>query len=220
LAVRLCVWGLALAALFYGICAVALLALNVVDPPLTMVQLQRRVAALWAGEAQPFRYQPVPMDRISVHLQHAVVAAEDTRFREHGGIDWEAVRQALEDNWRRGRVWRGGSTITQQLVKNLFLTTRSSFLRKAIEVPLAMLADLLLPKRRILELYLNVVEWGPGVFGAEAAALYHYGIPAEGVSRDQAARLAACLPNPRQRKPQAMSHYAAVIERRMRVMGW
>jgi monofunctional biosynthetic peptidoglycan transglycosylase len=149
-----------------------------------------------------------------------VVVAEDDRFEEHDGIDWEAMEDAMRDNWRRKQVRRGGSTITQQLVKNLFLTTHRVVGRKVLEFPLALLAELMLDKDRILELYLNVVEWAPGVFGAEAAAQYHYRIPASALSRNQAARLAVCLPAPRTRKPQHMNRLGAVIERRMAARGW
>jgi monofunctional biosynthetic peptidoglycan transglycosylase len=211
-AARLLLAGLLGYAVF---CTLALMVVRVVDPPLTMVQLQRR----W--ETNDVRRQhAVALERVSIHLQHAVVAAEDTRFYEHGGVDWQGLHDAVEDNLRRGRLWRGGSTITQQLVKNLFLITHSSFLRKGIELPLALLADRILPKRRILEIYLNVVEWGPGVFGAEAAARFHYGVSAAQLTREQSARLAACLPSPRRRTPQRMGRYASVIQRRMAVMGW
>lgn len=126
----------------------------------------------------------------------------------------------IEDGIESGRIRRGASTITQQLVKNLFFTTHRSALRKIPEFTLAPLAELILPKRRILELYLNVVEWGPGVYGAEAAARYHYGIPAAAVDRTRAVRLAAILPSPRKRKPARMDRYSAAIETRMRRMGW
>jgi monofunctional biosynthetic peptidoglycan transglycosylase len=205
---------------YAALCALALMVFRVVDPPLTTVQVQRLVESLTAARLPEWRRRAVPIGAVSVHLQRAVIAAEDARFREHAGVDWRGLQDAVEDNMRRGRLWRGGSTITQQLVKNLFLTTHASFLRKALELPLALFADLILPKQRILELYLNVVEWGPGVFGAEAAAQFHYGIPAARLSRDQAARLAACLPSPRRRTPQRMDRYAAVITRRMAQMSW
>ena len=115
---------------------------------------------------------------------------------------------------------RGASTITQQLVKNLFLTTSRSFVRKGIEFTLVPLAERILGKRRILELYLNVIEWGPGVYGAEAAAQYHYGIPAARVNREQGARLAAILPSPLRRRPARMNEYSARILERMSKMGW
>lgn len=126
----------------------------------------------------------------------------------------------MRENWQRKRMRRGGSTITQQLVKNLFLTTHRIAGRKLLEIPLALLAELVLDKDRILELYLNVVEWGPGIYGAEAAARHHYGLPASALSRNQAARMAACLPAPRTRTPQEMDRLGGLIERRMASRGW
>jgi monofunctional biosynthetic peptidoglycan transglycosylase len=149
-----------------------------------------------------------------------VIAAEDGRFFQHGGLDWFELQRVVEESQKHGRVSRGASTITQQLVKNLFLTTHSAWWRKALEVPLALLAELILPKRRILELYLNVVEWGPGIYGAEAAARSHYGASAAALGREQAARLAALLPAPRQRRPERMNRYAAIILRRMASHDW
>ncbi len=131
--------------------------------------MQRRVEAWIGGRPYVKHYRPVPLAAIADDLEHAVVAAEDTRFLDHRGVDWDAVKGAVEDNRRRGRIWRGGSTITQQLVKNLFLTTYGSIARKAFEVPLAYAAEAIVPKERILELYLDVIEWGDGVYGAEAA---------------------------------------------------
>lgn len=193
---------------------------NIVPPPITGVQAQRMVES--AFEAEPFRhsYRPVRGGSMSTHLRRAVVAAEDGRFYEHAGLDLEAIRDAVEDNRQRGSAWRGGSTITQQLVKNLFMTTHRSYFRKAMEVPLALVADLVLPKERLLTLYLNVVEWDRGVYGAQAAARQYYGINASDLTRYQAAALAACLPNPRQRTPQSMGWYTNIILRRMSQMGW
>ncbi len=207
-------------AAFYGFCALCLLLYNVVPPPTTGIQLQRLAESFFEDQPYDHRYAPQPAGRISAHLRHAVVAAEDGRFYEHRGIDWEAVRQAMEDNRRRGETWRGGSTITQQLVKNLFLTTHSSFVRKALEAPLAFMAELLLPKERILTLYLNVIEWGRGVYGAEAAARHYYGKPAADLTRYQAASLAAVIPSPRTRTPQRMGWYTSIIQRRMSHFGW
>ncbi len=203
---------------YYGFCILCLLLYNVVDPPTTGVQMQRRVES-WSEDA-PYTKQYRPVSRVSVHLRHAVVAAEDARFYGHGGIDWQAVEQAIEDNRQRGRTWRGGSTITQQLVKNLFMTTHSSYLRKILEVPLTYLAEWLLSKERILDLYLNVIEWDRGVYGAQAAARQYYGTAAERLSRRQAAGLAACIPAPRHRAPQGMGRYTNTILRRMRQMNW
>ncbi len=205
---------------YLGLCTLALAVYRFIDPPTTGVQLQRRVEAWLDGTPYEKRYRPVSLDRISDHLEHAVVAAEDGRFYQHHGIDWQAIREAMADNRRRGRSWRGGSTITQQLVKNLFMTTHRSLLRKAFEVPLAYLAELLLSKERILACYLNVVEWGPGVYGAEAAAHHHLGVPAAHLTRHQAATLAALLPDPRHRTPASVAWYRDVILQRMRQMGY
>ena len=205
---------------YFGVCILLLALYNVIYPPITGVQLQRLVEALIHREEVKFWYKPVPYSAISPHLGNAVIAAEDGRFMLHNGIDWVAVEKALEDNRRRGRVWRGGSTITQQLVKNLFMTTHSSFVRKAFEIPLTYLAELLLPKKRILALYLNVIEWGRGVYGADPAARYYYGISAKQVGRYQAASLAAVIPSPRKRTPQRMGWYASIITRRMAQMGF
>lgn len=200
----------------YLLWASALLLLRWVDPPATGVQVQRRIESLFARGSYQKRYQPVEWTAISPHLRHAVVAAEDARFFDHWGFDFKQLEKVAAD----GEMERGASTITQQLVKNLFFTTHRSVLRKGIEITLTPVAELLLSKQRILELYLNTAEWGPSVFGAEAAARYHYGVPASALSREQAARLAAVLPNPRLRKPARMDQYAAVILTRMRQMGW
>lgn len=191
-----------------------------VDPPTTALQAQRRVESWLDDGDYRKRYTPIPLARISNHLPHAVIAAEDGRFLQHRGIDWQAVREAVDDNRERGEVWRGGSTLTQQLVKNLFLGTRGGLARKAFEVPLAYMAEAILPKRRILELYLNVIEWGPGVFGAEAAAHHHFAVSSARLDREMAAGLAACIPSPRHYTPERMSHYRATILRRMGQSGW
>lgn len=175
--------------------------------------------ALIHGKPYHEHYDFVPLNQISPNLQHAVVAAEDARFYEHHGFDWHAIELAAENDVDGGRV-RGGSTITQQLVKNLFFGTSRSFLRKGAEFTLVPVAELVLGKRRILELYLNVVEWGPAVYGAEAASRYHYRSSARALNRDEAARLAAILPSPLKRKPERMDHYSEIIQERMRQMGW
>ena len=207
-------------AAYFVICLLALVAYRSFAPPITGVQIQRMVESWFEDAPYTFQYLPLPHDRIPPTLRHAAVAAEDGRFFEHNGIDWDAVGKARDDNrsGRRGR--RGGSTISQQLVKNLFLTTHGTYLRKALEVPLTYLAELILPKERILDLYVNVAEWGRGVYGAEAAAQHHYGKPAAQLSRRQAAALAACLPSPRTRKPQRMDWYTDIILTRMRQMGY
>jgi monofunctional biosynthetic peptidoglycan transglycosylase len=138
----------------------------------------------------------VPYERISLHLKRAVVAAEDARFMEHGGFDWEGIEAAFSKNLQQGRLVAGGSTISQQLAKNLFLSGRRSFLRKGEEAIITLMIEALWTKRRILEVYLNVVEWGERVYGAEAAARRYYQVPAAGLTDWQAARLAAMLPRP------------------------
>lgn len=213
-------WVVGLIAMFYVLAGVELIALRWINPPTTTVQMQRRIEA-WTHR-QPYRkrYSFAPLGRISPDLQHAVIAAEDGRFYTHHGIDWKEVQRVIDQDVEEGRVGRGASTITQQLIKNLFLTTHRSFIRKAVEFTLAPLAERILPKRRILELYLNVIEWGPGVYGAEAASRAWYGVPAARVSRDEAARLAALIPAPLRRKPGRVNWYSSEILRRMAQQGW
>jgi monofunctional biosynthetic peptidoglycan transglycosylase len=142
-------------------------------------------------------YRWVPYQRISIELKRAMVAAEDAKFVDHEGFDWEGIELALDKNLRKGRVVAGGSTISQQLAKNLFLSPERSYWRKGEEAILTVLLEAILDKRRILELYLNVIEWGNGVFGCEAAAWRYFGVPAVALDAGQAARLAAMAPNPR-----------------------
>ena len=151
-------------------------------------------------EKQPqakLRHAWVPYDRISVHLKRAVVAAEDARFVDHEGFDWDAIEKAMEKNRSKGRVVVGGSTISQQLAKNLFLSGERTPWRKGQEALITVMIEYVMDKRRILELYLNVIEWGEGVYGAEAAARHYFGASAAGIAAPQAARLAAMVPNPR-----------------------
>ena len=143
------------------------------------------------------RHNWVPYNRISEHLKRAVVAAEDAKFLDHEGFDWDAIQKAILKNEERGRVVAGASTITQQLSKNLFLSGSRSWLRKAQEAAITWMMERTLSKRRILEMYLNVAEWGEGVFGAEAAARHHFGVPASALTPEQGAYLAAILPSPR-----------------------
>jgi monofunctional biosynthetic peptidoglycan transglycosylase len=148
-----------------------------------------------------------------------VIAAEDGRFYQHHGFDWQQIE--IDAKWdMEGERERGASTLTQQLVKNLFFGTGRSIVRKAAEASLVPVAEVVLGKRRILELYLNEVEWGPGIYGAEAASRNYYKVPAKRVGREQGARLAAILPAPLKRRPERMNGYAAIILERMREMGW
>jgi monofunctional glycosyltransferase len=139
----------------------------------------------------------VPYNRISVHLKRALIAAEDAKFLEHEGFDWEGIQQAYEKNLKKGKVVAGGSTISQQLAKNLFLSSSRTPWRKAEEALITLMLEFMMEKRRILEIYLNTIEWGNGIFGAEAAARHYYGVSAAALSREQAARLAAMVPKPR-----------------------
>jgi monofunctional glycosyltransferase len=143
------------------------------------------------------RYRFVDYDRIAMPLKRAMIAAEDAKFVEHEGFDWDGITVALEKNEKRGHIVAGGSTITQQLAKNLFLSGARSWLRKGEEAIITLMLEALLDKRRIFELYLNVIEWGSGVFGAEAAAQHYFEVPAARLSPEQSARLAAMAPNPR-----------------------
>ncbi len=191
-----------------------------IDPWTTGVQMQRRAESWVKPGTYEKRYTPVDLAKISPQLRHAIVAAEDMNFPRHWGLDLGAMAEVAKQSAEKGRVRRGASTITQQLVKNLFFTTHANPVRKVIEWTLAPMAEVILGKERILELYLNVIEWGPGVWGAEAAARYHYRASAASLTRDQAARLAACVPAPRRRRPAAMNQYAAIIDARMRMMGY
>jgi monofunctional biosynthetic peptidoglycan transglycosylase len=143
------------------------------------------------------RHDWISYNEVSRHLKRAVIAAEDSNFSEHGGIDWDALEKAYERNSRRGKVVTGGSTITQQLAKNLFLTSDRSYIRKGQELIITFMLEFWMDKQRIFEIYLNVVEWGQGVFGIEAAAQHYFRVPAAKLGPQQAARLAAMLPNPR-----------------------
>ncbi len=163
-------------------------------------------------------YRWVPYEKISIHLKRAVVAAEDDTFVDHEGFDWEGIQKAIEKNQKKGRMVAGGSTISQQLAKNLFLSPSRSYLRKAEEAIITVMIEALWDKRRILEVYLNVVEWGNGIFGCEAAAQRYYRLPAAQLGPAQAARLAVMLPNPRKYEktygPRLAAH-AARIQARM-----
>ena len=217
---RILFWVAALVVGFYALCGAALLGLKWIDPPITMVQIQRRVQAAIHRRPYRKRYVFVPLSRISKDLQHAMIASEDERFYQHHGIDWTELHKVVDRDLDRGKLGRGASTITQQLVKNLFLTTSRSVLRKAVEFTITPAADLILGKQRVLELYLNAIEWGPGIYGEEAAASCYYSIPAARLGREESARLAAIIPSPLTRKPARMEQLSADILEKMRNMGW
>ncbi len=180
------------------------------NPPReTAFMAQRMDEARTRNPAMRLRYTWVPYAKISPHLKRAMIAAEDAKFVEHSGFDWEGIQTALDKNERRGRVVAGGSTITQQLAKNLFLSPEKSYVRKSEEAVVTVLLEAMLSKQRILEIYLNVIEWGNGVFGAEAAAQRYFGIAASQLSAEQAARLAAMAPAPRRFERNPDSAYLA-----------
>jgi monofunctional biosynthetic peptidoglycan transglycosylase len=165
------------------------------------------------------KHEWVPYDRISNNLKRAVVASEDANFADHPGVDFDALEKAYNRNNRKHKVVGGGSTITQQLAKNLFLSGERSYLRKGQEMIIAFMLETVMSKRRILEVYLNVVEFGRGVFGAEAAARYYFRTPAANLAPSQAARLAVMLPNPRYYDRHRSTNYlvkrTGLIQRRM-----
>jgi len=217
---RIFIRWLAIGVVFvWSLATLTLVAARWIDPPTTAVHIQRRLQAWVHHTPYHERYRFVPLSQISPELQHAVVAAEDARFYQHNGFDWHEIQIAADDDLEGGRS-RGASTITQQLVKNLFFGTGRSLLRKGAEVTLVPVAEFVLGKRRILEIYLNVVEWGPGIYGAESAARYHNGTAARNIGRQEAARLAAILPAPLKRRPERMNHYSELILERMQQMGW
>jgi monofunctional biosynthetic peptidoglycan transglycosylase len=161
----------------------------------------------------------VGYEKISIHLKRAIIASEDAKFVDHEGFDWDGIQKAIEKNQQKGKVVAGGSTISQQLAKNLFLTPSKTPWRKAEEAVVTLMLETLWNKQRIFEVYLNVIEWGSGVFGAEAAARHHYGISAAQLSPEQAARLAGMVPNPRfydrNKNTPGLTRKTAVILQRM-----
>ncbi len=153
------------------------------------------------------RHQWVTYNRIAVNLKRAIVTAEDAKFLEHDGFDWEGIQKAYDKNRKQGKIVSGGSTISQQLAKNLFLSGERTWWRKAQEAVITVMIETIMTKRRILEIYLNVIEWGNGVFGVEAAANYHFKTPAANLSAEQAAQLAAMVPSPRRYSPGSDTPY-------------
>jgi monofunctional glycosyltransferase len=189
------------------------------DPSSTSMMRQQLSALREKNPDAKLEHVWVPYARISNNLKRAVVASEDANFLEHDGVDWEALEKAYVRNNKRHKVVGGGSTITQQLAKNLFLSGSRNYLRKGQELVIAYMLETVMSKQRILEIYLNVVEFGRGVFGAEAAARHYYRIPAASLNTTQAARLAVMLPNPRYYDRHRDTNYLArrtnIIQRRM-----
>ncbi len=185
-----------------GVVAMLVVAYRWIDPPVTPLMLLR------LPEAGTIRRTSLALDEIAPALPRSVIASEDNRFCLHHGIDWDAVAEAIDDYEEDGRL-RGASTITMQVARNLFLWPGGGFLRKGIEAPIALAIDFLWPKRRIIEVYLNVAEWGDGIYGAEAAAQAYFKKPAKSLSSREAALMAAVLPNPRRWSPASPTRYIA-----------
>ena len=209
-------------ALMYGVCVVLALEylslpnirlqeLEKTNPRRTALMQQREREAMEAGKPFHEQQQWVPLYRISPHLVHAVIVSEDGTFYENGGVDWYEVEESIEKNIEEGKAARGASTISQQLAKNLFLSTSKDPLRKLKELVITLRMERILSKERILEIYLNVIEWGNGVFGAEAAARKYFGKSASAITREEAAQLAAVIPSPLRHQPNQPSQY---VERR------
>jgi monofunctional biosynthetic peptidoglycan transglycosylase len=193
---RLLIFALGGVALFLVASFLATLALRWIRPPTTAVTVERRLEAWREGRAYHVARQWARWDGISPQAALAVIAAEDQRFADHHGFDVESIQKAIDDHEQRGRRLRGASTISQQVAKNLFLWSGRSFVRKGLEAYFTALIELTWPKRRILEVYLNIVEFGDGVFGVEAASQRYFRKPAARLRAEDAALLAAVLPNP------------------------
>jgi monofunctional biosynthetic peptidoglycan transglycosylase len=222
---RLIFWGTLIVGIPIGILAfVWLLTLPDVqslarhNPTSTALIEYRLATASKQGRPTSKRWTWVPLARISPNLQRAVIAAEDASFLNHEGFDWEGIKEAAIENLESGEMKRGGSTITQQLAKNLYLSSERSLLRKAREALITRSLESHLTKGRILELYLNVAEWGRGVYGAEAAARHHFGKPAADLTQDEAAWLAAMLPSPLRYDP--LRKTAFLTRRHQRILRW
>ncbi len=192
---------------------------NYVDPGTSAVMRERLAELREKNPRAALQFRWTPYERISAHLKRAIVAAEDAKFLDHEGFDWEAIQKAAEKNLRRGRVVAGGSTISQQLAKNLFLTSRRTPWRKLEEAAITVMLEAVMSKRRILEIYLNIIEWGNGVFGAEAASHHYFGKSAASLEPGEAARLAAMVPNPRfydrHRETPFLERQTGILLRRM-----
>ena len=222
---RVVLWSTLLIGLPLGILTLSWLAtlpdtdlLIKTNPTSTALMDHRQAQAKGKGRAAPRQWMWVPLSRISPHLRHAVVAAEDASFFSHEGFDWEGIKEAAKYNLEAGKLKRGGSTITQQLAKNLYLSSERSLFRKAREALITRSLEQHLTKKRILELYLNVAEWGQGVYGAEAAARHHFGKPSSDLTADEAAWLAAILPSPRRYDPLRKTTF--LTRRHERILKW
>jgi monofunctional biosynthetic peptidoglycan transglycosylase len=188
------------------------------NPTSTAWMDAREAAARMQGRRVSRRWTWVPLSSISSHLQRAVIVSEDAAFYQHEGFDWEGMRQAALRNVERGSLYRGGSTITQQVAKNLYLSGEKTLLRKAQEALITRALEHRLTKKRILEIYLNIAEWGRDLYGAEAAARHHFDKSAEDLTAEEAALLAAMLPSPQQYDPLRVTPYLA--KRQQQILRW
>ncbi len=189
--------------------------------PSSSAFMQDRLEIIQAAKPDAeLKHKWVVYNKISNHLKRAVVASEDAKFKYHEGFDWDGIEKAFDKNLKKGKIVGGGSTISQQLAKNLFLSSGRTPWRKAEEAVITLMLEKILSKRRILEIYLNIIEWGNGVFGAEAAARHYFKISAGSLSKTQAAKLAAMIPNPRfydqHRNTRYLNRRTATIQARMR----
>jgi monofunctional glycosyltransferase len=218
-AIRAARWVALVMVAYYLLAIVLLVVYRWVQPPITGVQLERRIEALLSGRDYAPKRRIVRLESLPRHVSRAVIAAEDGRFYTHRGFDLVEMQRAGQEALAGERP-RGASTITQQLVKNLFGCTCRNPVRKLYDLGLTLPAELILGKSRILELYLNQVEWGPGIFGIDAGARHHYGTSARNLTATQSAGMAALLPNPLRRTPRNTGWYREEILRRMRMRGW
>jgi monofunctional biosynthetic peptidoglycan transglycosylase len=179
------------------------------NPKKTAMMAQREAEAALSDKPFTIQQQWIPISRISKNLINAVIVSEDGLFYEHDGVDWYELEESIIKNLEKGKAVRGGSTISQQLSKNLYLSTSKDPVRKLKELIITLRMERTLSKRRILEIYLNVIEWGNGVFGAEAASKKYFGKPASQLTREEAAQMAAVIPSPRKFQPNVMSRYVA-----------
>lgn len=193
------------------------------NPKKTAMMEQREKEAASTDKAFKIQQQWVPISRISRNLINAVIVSEDGMFYEHEGVDWFELEESIKKNLAKGKAARGGSTISQQLSKNLYLSTSKDPVRKLKELIITLRMERTLSKRRILEIYLNVIEWGNGVFGAEAASKKYFGKSASQLTREEAAQMASVIPSPRKYQPNIMSRYVArrssIILNRMSARG-
>ncbi len=214
------VGALLLLLLLYQLWIFAHIAWWVKHNPSTSAFMDQRLLVMQSKRPDAeLRHEWVPYAKISNNLKRAMIASEDAKFVDHEGFDWEGIQKAYEKNLKKGKIVAGGSTISQQLAKNLFLSTKRTPWRKAEEVLITVMLEQMMTKQRIFEIYLNVIEWGNGVFGAEAAARYYYRVSAAQLSAAQAAKLAAMVPNPRyydqHREARGMLRKTEIILKRM-----